>query len=406
MFDDSKYIELIYADIKPEANDGLKFSGVVKINVQFLGKNEKKGTDHEHNVYLHVKLSDGYVVVGKVNPFRQLIDKNGETGEKGYRPLYFRFSHSSGGFGRPRMTEFYLIYEHIRVYHDKKIKDNYYLNYNGQHLKIPKRLGWINQIYGKDWQRTLIFVYRPTAPGESVYMIGARPSSKLYSVTSSQDVPIYHTNVKDNAKKFIREFDDKLTWVALRKRMGSQYKNLPLGTPLDWTTDDPCCGKSWLNSGYGFDETNSELHLGPHYWLLDIIVDSSYCESNEGNESDYLYQDDLEDIDFDPYNSDHYTTSKYKSSGKHNLKSKYEELYNRRGYGYTHDNGPIDDGRGYTFKFKLCDENGNIEGSHLNGGGGLTRVAQCGMINIIEYGVPGSERYIPMDGIRRPIRDI
>jgi len=114
----------------------------------------------------------------------------------------------------------------------------------------------------------------------------------------------------------------------------------------------------------------------------------------------------LEDIDFDPYNSDHYTTSKYKSSGKHNLKSKYEELYNRRGYGYTHDNGPIDDGRGYTFKFKLCDENGNIEGSHLNGGGGLTRVAQCGMINIIEYGVPGSERYIPMDGIRRPIRDI
>jgi len=31
MFDNSKFIELIYADIKPEANDGLRFSGVVKV---------------------------------------------------------------------------------------------------------------------------------------------------------------------------------------------------------------------------------------------------------------------------------------------------------------------------------------------------------------------------------------
>jgi len=402
MFDDSKYIELIYADIKPEANDGLKFSGVVKINVQFLGKNEKRGTNHEHNVYLHVKLSDGYVVVGKVKPFRLLANKDEETRDsyKPFHPLYFRFTHTSGGFGRPRMTEFYLIYEHIHVMHDKKIKDNYFFNYNGSNLKIPRRLGWINQIYGKDWHRTLIYVRRPTLPGQSVYMIGARPSSKMYSV-SQQDVPIYHTNVMDKTKRLIREFDDKLTWVPLRKRMGSEYKNMPMGTPLDWTTDDPCCGTSWLNSGYGFDETNSELHLGPHYWLLDIIVDSSYCESNEESEDDFYYQDDLDDFDFDPYNSDHYSP-KYKKSGSHSLKNKYEELSYRKS---GNDTALYDDGRGYTFKFKLCDENGNIEGSHLNGGGGLTRVAQCGMINIIDYGVPGSERYIPMDGIRRPIRD-
>jgi hypothetical protein len=406
MFDDSKYIELIYADLKPEANDGLKFSGVVKVNVQFFGKNEKKGINHEHNVYLHVKLSDGYVVVGKVNPFRQLTDKSSEGNvnyNSSFRPLYFRFSHTSGGFGRPRMTEFYLIYEHIRVMHDKKIKDNYFLNYNGNHLKIPRRLGWINQIYGKDWLRTLIYVYRPTAPGQSVHIIGARPSSKMYTI-STQDVPIYHTNVKDKSKKLIREQDDKLSWVPLRKRLGSEYKNMPLGTPLDWTTDDPCCPTSWLNSGYGFDETNSELHLGPHYWLLDIIVDSSYCETNEDSDSDYGYQDDLDEFDFDPYNSDHYSP-KYK--GSHSLRQKYEQLSNNRSLGYSYNNNePSEDGRGNTFKFKLCDENGNIEGAYLNGGGGLTRVAQCGMINIIEYGVPGSERYIPMDGIRIPIRYI
>jgi len=403
MFDDSKFIELIYADVKPEANDGLKFSGVVKINVQSLGKKEKKGTNHEHNVYLHIKLSDGYVVVGKVSPFRQLVTKDNKTDNtyNNFHPLYFRFSHTSGGFGRPRMTEFYLIYEHIRVMDDKKIKENYFLNYNGSHLKIPKRLGWINQIYGKDWHRTLIFVHRQTSPGQSVHIIGARPSNKMYSM-ASQDVPIYHTNVMDKSKKLIREFDDKLSWVSLKKRMGNEYKNMPLGTPLDWTTDDPCCGTSWLNSGYGFDETNSELHLGPHYWLLDIIVDSSFCETNEDSEdSDYGYQDELDDFDFDPYNSDHYTP---KFKGSHSLRDKYEQLSYRKS-GYANENYQNEDGRGYTFKFKICDENGNIEGSHLNGGGGLTRVAQCGMINIIEYGVPGSERYISMDGIRRPIRD-
>jgi len=31
MFEDSKYIELIYADVKPESHNGLKFSGVVKV---------------------------------------------------------------------------------------------------------------------------------------------------------------------------------------------------------------------------------------------------------------------------------------------------------------------------------------------------------------------------------------
>jgi len=403
MFDDSKFIELIYADIKPEANNGLKFTGVVKINVQSLGKSERKGLNHEHNVYLHIKLSDGYVVVGKVDPFRQIVSKNNEEDDskKEFHPLYFRFSHTSGGFRKPRMTEFNLIYEHIRVFQDKKIKDNYFLNYNGNHLKIPKRLGWINQIYGKDWHRTLIFVHRETAPGQSVHIIGARPTSKLH--TSSQDVPIYHTNVKDKDKRFIREQDDLLSWVPLKKRLGSDYKNLPVGTPLDWTTDDPYCKTNWLNSGYGFDETNSELHLGPHYWLLDIIVDSSYCESidDSDDESDYDYQDDLEDFDFDPYSSDH-ISSNYKES--HNLRDKYEHLSNNKltSYGYNENS---EDGLGNTFKFKICDENGNIEGAYLNGGGGLTRVARCGMINIIEYGVPGSERYIPMDGIRRPIRD-
>jgi len=95
-------------------------------------------------------------------------------------------------------------YEHIRVMHDKKIKENYFFNYNGSNLRIPRRLGWINQIYGKDWHRTLIYVRRPTLPGQSVYMIGARPSSKMYSVSQNQDVPIYHTNVMDKTKKLIR----------------------------------------------------------------------------------------------------------------------------------------------------------------------------------------------------------
>ena len=178
-----------------------------------------------------------------------------------------------------------------------------------------------------------------------------------------------------------------------------KFYNWKLGT-----TDDPCCPTSWLNSGYGFDETNSELHLGPHYWLLDIIVDSSYCESSEeSDDSDYGYQDELDDFDFDPYNSDHYSP-KYK--GSNSLRQKYEQLSTNRSLGYNYNNDSSEDGRGNTFKFKLCDENGNIEGSYLNGGGGLTRVARCGMINIIEYGVIGSERYIPMDGIRRPICDI
>lgn len=396
MFDDSKYIELIYADIKPEANDGVKFSGIVKINIQQLSKKEKKGTNHEHNVYLHVKLSDGYVVVGKVKPFRQLTDRM-DSNEiyNTYRPLYFRFSHSSGGFGRPRMVEFYLIYEHKRMMYDQEIRENYFLNYNGNHLRIPRRLGWINQIYGKDWLRTLIYVYRPTEVGQSVNIIGAKPSNKSYSI-NTQDVPIYHTNVMDKSKRLIRELDDKLTYVPLRKRIGKNLKNLPIGTPLDWTTDDPNCPTSWLNTGYGFDETNSELHLGPHYWLLDIIVDSSYCESIDDSDSDISYQDSLNDYDdFD------YEYSRMHQVPSSNLTQKYEELSNN-GFNFYGNN---QDGRGCTFKFKICDENGQIEGSYLNGGSGFTRTAQCGMINIIKFGEPGSERYLPMDGVRRPIRD-
>jgi len=33
------------------------------------------------------------------------------------------------------------------------------------------------------------------------------------------------------------EQDDKLSWVPLRKRLGSEYKNMPLGTPLDCKYD-------------------------------------------------------------------------------------------------------------------------------------------------------------------------
>jgi len=88
-----------------------------KINVQFLGKNEKRGTNHEHNVYLHVKLSDGYVVVGKVKPFRLLPNKDEETRDsyKPYHPLYFRFSHTSGMYWEHNNKDIYNISKNINI---------------------------------------------------------------------------------------------------------------------------------------------------------------------------------------------------------------------------------------------------------------------------------------------------
>ncbi len=46
-----------------------------------------------------------------------------------------------------------------------------------------------------------------------------------------------------------------------------------VGTPLDWTTNDPSVGNAVVRQGFGFLKENQDANLGPNYWMLDVDMD-------------------------------------------------------------------------------------------------------------------------------------
>jgi len=58
-----------------------------------------------------------------------------------------------------------------------------------------------------------------------------------------------------------------------RLNAGGQGLGEAVGTPLDWTTNDPSVGNAVVRQGFGFLKENQDANLGPNYWMLDVDMD-------------------------------------------------------------------------------------------------------------------------------------
>ncbi len=128
--------------------------------------------------------------------------------------------------------------------------------------------------------RTVLFIKAETAPGQDMFIRGGIDHSYAQTVLNktctSQNyscaIPIQHLNLKNTTTRPWKTGDDYLDWYG--KEPGQQV--YAEGTPLDWTTNSwpAAWGPKKTVAVDGFGETPLNKY-GPHYWMLDVKVDSS-----------------------------------------------------------------------------------------------------------------------------------
>lgn len=128
------------------------------------------------------------------------------------------------------------------------------------------------------WQRTLVFIYGQTQPGQDMFIRGgidhAYAQSVLGRTCTSQNyecaIPIRHLNLRNNTTAPWKAGDEYLDWYGAEAAQSSAS----LGSPLDWTTDywPPAWGtkKTYEIDGSGETPLNT---YGQHYWLLEVEMD-------------------------------------------------------------------------------------------------------------------------------------
>jgi hypothetical protein len=129
---------------------------------------------------------------------------------------------------------------------------------------------------GEDWQRTVIFIYGITQPGQDMYIRGGidhnyAQNSLGKACTAANKlcaVPIQHRLFTTDSK---RANDKYLDWYGAETGQGTVE-----GSPLTWTTN--VWPTSWgaektvAQHGYGTEPLNQ---WGQHYWMLDVLMDCS-----------------------------------------------------------------------------------------------------------------------------------
>ncbi|CAL1534471.1 unnamed protein product [Lymnaea stagnalis] len=130
----------------------------------------------------------------------------------------------------------------------------------------------------EDFQRTVILVEKQTNPGQDLFIRGGIDygqrggcSATTPVTTNPCAIPIKHndpgsSNHFDKVKAW-SVGDNFLDWAGPESGQGAYQGRQSEGTPAFWSTNERS------NSGY------SDLNTyGPHYWVVDIMVDCSKTE--------------------------------------------------------------------------------------------------------------------------------
>jgi len=153
------------------------------------------------------------------------------------------------------------------------------------------------------YERTVVFIYGETSPGQDMFIRGGIDHSYAASqgVECSEEnklcaIPMRHLNWRNETTANWKEGDNFLDWYGSEESQGLESE----GTPLDWTTN--YWPESWGDTknydevGFGVTELNS---YGTHYWMLDVEMDcsktalgwfevKSYISNGPGWESDII----------------------------------------------------------------------------------------------------------------------
>ena len=135
-----------------------------------------------------------------------------------------------------------------------------------------------------DLRRTVVFMYGVTQPGQNMFLRGGidhdfaeralgRNCQNAAGPTYKCSMPITHTNLKNDTTAPWKDDDRYLDWYGAepnqtRISQGGQA----VGTPMDWTTNNPGHGRTVEQDGVGFDALNQTLSLGGHYWMMDVTM--------------------------------------------------------------------------------------------------------------------------------------
>eukprot|EP00057_Strongylocentrotus_purpuratus_P027650 XP_011682124.1 PREDICTED: alpha-amylase 4N isoform X1 [Strongylocentrotus purpuratus] len=132
------------------------------------------------------------------------------------------------------------------------------------------------------WERTVIFIYKPTSNGQDVFVRGGIDHSKRSGCSNNADsnnncaMPITHRIGGGNSKfNDWKSGDDFLDWYGAESDQGKNQGQSAEGTPLVWTTNDAGYQHKVDTDGYGYTSLNV---WGEHYWMLDINMDCSKTE--------------------------------------------------------------------------------------------------------------------------------
>jgi hypothetical protein len=126
-------------------------------------------------------------------------------------------------------------------------------------------LGGPSSTPSRDIQRTVVFIYGQTQPGQDLFVRGGSQSGA--------PIRISHRNWLNPKTNTYRWGDAYLDWSA--GEIGqAQPAGIGGGSPAEWTTSvSQGAGQPYVSmAGYGIADENT---FGPNYWMLDLDMD---CE--------------------------------------------------------------------------------------------------------------------------------
>lgn len=143
-------------------------------------------------------------------------------------------------------------------------------------------------------QRTVVFMYGPTASGQDMFLRGgidhAAAQTLLGKTCTAANlqcaIPISHRNLRNATTAPWKLGDEWLDWYGREasQSLVSPGHGLAEGTAADWTTNNWTFGnpvRTVAVDGYGLEPLNQ---FGSHYWMLDVTMDCSkaYLDPRDG----------------------------------------------------------------------------------------------------------------------------
>lgn len=137
----------------------------------------------------------------------------------------------------------------------------------------------VNENNQSTWQRTIVFMYGETQPGQDMFIRGGidhgYAAANLGRDCTAENfecaIPIRHLNLRNQTTAPWKAGDDHLDWYGLEPSQTSGE-----GSALDWTTNDwdETWGETKFYEVSGSGETPLNTY-GMHYWIFEVEMDCS-----------------------------------------------------------------------------------------------------------------------------------